>query len=38
VLVSVGLPAQQKPYGAFTRIPVDKAVATRAALKEAHGA
>jgi hypothetical protein len=38
VLVSIGMPAQQKPFGAFTRIPADKVDAARAALREAHGA
>lgn len=36
VLVGAGLPAQQKPYGAFTRIPTEKAAEVRAALQEAH--
>lgn len=34
VLVKAGLPAQQAPFGAFMRIPSEKAVAVQAALKE----
>jgi hypothetical protein len=37
VLVKAGLSAQQAPFGAFMRIPAEKAVAIKAALIEEHG-